>query len=88
MLKLIYGIEKTNSFRPTPWGINTDNFIKFYGSGSGYKIMQAIHPSLSLLFENDKDKQLSRQSRLYFQKQAEDVGKAILKFITIRDIKE
>ena len=58
MIKLIYGSEKTNSFRPTPWYIDTENFIKFSGSGAGYKIMQAIHPSLNLLFENDKDKHL------------------------------
>jgi hypothetical protein len=58
MLKLVYGREKTNSFRPTPWSINEENFIKFYGEGAGYKIMQAIHPNLILNFENEKDKNL------------------------------
>lgn len=58
MIKLIYGSKKTNSFRPIPWHIDTKNFIKFSGIGAGYKIMQAIHPSLNLLFEKDKDKEL------------------------------
>lgn len=61
MLKLVYGSEKTNSFRPTPWSINEENFIKFYGEGAGYKIMQAIHPNLILNFENEKDKNLISQ---------------------------
>lgn len=52
----MYAIEKTNSFRPIPWFVETENFVKFSGRGAGYKIMQAIHPNLILSFENETDK--------------------------------
>ncbi len=52
MIKLIYSLEKTNSFRPTPWHWSTEPFPAYRGAGARYTAFQAVANGYIPKFDN------------------------------------